>query len=183
MPNIFHRIKQILSSKTRKPQSWKDIEHFDPQWEERIKLMARYIKTGESVLDLGCGTMTLAQIRTDIDYFPVDYAKRSPDTIVCDFNKKEFPSRFTDVGFVSGCLEYVEDYEWFIGKICAGCQRAIISYCTTDQFPDKSERIKNNWVNNLSEKNIVDLFRGNRFALRSKTKTVTRNSIFVFESE
>lgn len=45
----------------------------------------------KSVMDLGCGEMKLREyLAPEIKYIPVDYVKRSEETLVCDFNKHQF---------------------------------------------------------------------------------------------
>jgi hypothetical protein len=165
-----------------KRKSWEQVEYFDPAWEDRIRQMAGYIKEGESVMDLGCGKMLLKNYLKTNKYIPVDYTSRGEDTIIVDFNKKEFPGFYVDICFVSGTLEYVKDYKWFIEKTCKHSKKVILSYCTTDNFPDRKTRITNSWVNHLSEQTLIGLFMKEKFELSGKTETKTRNQIFIFES-
>ena len=67
-------------------------------------------------------------------YYAVDYKKRGEKSIVCDFNKYEFPIIKVDLCFVSGCLEYIEDYKWFIKEISKISNACVISYCTIENF-------------------------------------------------
>jgi hypothetical protein len=148
-------------------KSWKDIEYFDEEWKCRISTMARFIKKEKSIIDFGCGKQWLKEFLpiTCTHYFPVDYKQRSDDTIVCDFNKKEFPDFKADLGFVSGCLEYVEDYAWFIRKISTCCCSVIISYCSTGKFPEIRVRRELAWVNDLSKNELIDQFKKNDMIL------------------
>ena len=165
----------------KKKKHWKDIEYFDPGWEERVALMAQFIESGKSVLDLGCGKMHLRKYLVNCTYYPVDYTKRSEDCIICDFNKREFPAIKPNIVFISGCLEYVKPYRWFITSACRQSERIIISYCTTDKFTDRRERESLAWVNHLSEEKILGLFKTNGFKLSHSLQTKTNNSIFVFD--
>jgi ubiquinone/menaquinone biosynthesis C-methylase UbiE len=59
---------------------------------ERTKITAKHIPSGSRVLDLGAGTMILKKfLSEDCEYQPCDLFSRSPDCIVADFNKGEFP--------------------------------------------------------------------------------------------
>ncbi len=175
---MFKKIKSFL----KVDKDWKDIEYFHDQWKERIAFMAQYIPEGSSVMDLGCGQRWLIHyLPANCTYYPVDYNKRSDDTIVANFNKKEFPEISADTIFISGSLEYIHDYEWFISSACKNSKRIIISYCTTEDFPDLQERRSLAWVNQLSKPAIISLFKKENFLLTIFGQTETKNSIFVFD--
>lgn len=162
-------------------KKWQDIEFFDSRWKERIKQMAVFIEPNKKVLDLGCGKMWLKEYMPEnCIYIPVDYTSRSADCIVADFNKKEFPNVTTDVAFISGCLEYVIDYKWFIRCVSQCSNQVIISYCTIDEFGDKNTRKKYHWVNHLSAQKVIYLFSSLGFRLKTQAKTNDNNHLFVF---
>ena len=118
-----------------KTNEWKKIEYFDESWKKRIFQMSKYITPSDSIVDYGCGKMWLKEyLQTSNIYSGVDYQKRDEETIVCDFNKKEFPNKNSTVAFVSGCLEYVEDPKWFLNNIASYHNKCIISYCCMDNF-------------------------------------------------
>jgi hypothetical protein len=162
--------------------SWKDIEYFNLGWKERIKNMAEFIQPNQSVMDLGCGKMWLKDFLPEgCTYFGVDYKHRDNETIICDFNLAQFPGFNTDIAFVSGCLEYVKNYEWFVDQIHNKCKRCIVSYCITENFPNIEERKGRSWVNHLSYGDILDVFNRSQFKLIDERSTL--NHIFVFENE
>jgi hypothetical protein len=160
---------------------WKKIEYFDESWKARIGLMAGFIPPASSVLDLGCGKEWLVDYVGRDRYTGVDYKARSAQTIVCDFNRRQFPSVHRDVAFVSGCLEYVEEPAWFIQRICEACDRCIVSYCAFDTHPDTFSRRTAGWVNDLTLRELIHEFEINGFVLDSETETPTRNSVLVFD--
>jgi hypothetical protein len=172
-------IKRLLSPEKKK---WEAIEYFDPQWKERIQKMAAYIEPNASIMDLGCGKMWLKEyIKSTNKYIGVDYIKRDENTIVCDLNKKEFPSQNVDFIFISGCMEYVKDTEWLAKKVAQYSNNAIVSYCSTDHFGHLETRKTNAWVNNLSRDQVVDLYIKNGFFLKDECLTASKNSIFFFK--
>lgn len=173
---ILIRVKSPLTSK----KEWEEFEYFDSKWENRVKKLSAYILPNESIMDLGCGQMTLKKYITSNSYIPVDYTKRDEKTIVCDFNKKEFPQIKADVIFISGCLEYIYDYEWFIGKACQYSQKILLSYCCIEDFPILAERKKNNWKNHLSYEYVILLLKENNFSLTESTKLESNDRIMVF---
>jgi hypothetical protein len=137
-------------------------------WQIRIKLMYRLFScSSQSVMDLGAGAMTLKRyLPDDIRYIPVDYIKRYDETVVCDFNKQEFPNYSVDTIFVSGCLEYVENVEWFIEKIQNQCAKeVIISYRSLELTPDIQYRVSIGWVNFYTTTEIIEIFQKYGFLL------------------
>ncbi len=162
--------------------SWRNIERFNPSWKIRIKFMSNLIDgLDKSVVDMGCGPMWLKQmISKDIDYYGVDYKPRDESTIVCDFNKYEFPKIYSDVYFVSGCLEYVDDYEWFVEQLTINAKKCIISYCTVDSVSDAKIRNANAWVNNLSCNELIKLFNEKNMQNYLCEKIDNTNTVFVF---
>lgn len=162
--------------------SWKDVERFNTEWNERIELMARYIPAEcRSILDLGCGEMTLKNyIPETCKYLPVDYTDRGLGTIVCDFNKREYPSQPRDLTFMSGIIEYVRDYDWFIQKAVFGSSTIIASYCTLDTIPSKRQRRLNAWHNHLTDKELVSSFR-KYGAQHIEADEYGENTIYVFK--
>lgn len=147
------------------------------RWDRRVRMMAEMIsEKSERIMDLGCGQMALKNyLRDGVNYHPVDYCRRNEDTIVCDFNKHEFPDILVDTVFASGILEHVEDYAWFITRMCKAASREIIlSYVCTEEGENETvrSRIQNgyriDWVNSLSMDTIVELFKNNNFLLKFK---------------
>lgn len=177
--NILNAIRVLLKHRP----GWKNNEYFNPEWEKRVAQLARHIPVSASVMDLGCGTMTLKKYLHGNLYYPVDYTKRDNDTIICDFNKSEFPTQHADVHFISGCLEYIDDPSWFINSCCRFSKRILLSYCTTNEFPSLIDRANKHWKNNLSRNQIISLFKNNRFTLLTEEMTDTRNHLFVFIQE
>ena len=144
--------------------------------------MSTFINPNDSVLDLGCGKMWLKEYLKETNmYFPSDYIKRSNECEVVDFNKRQFPKISVNVVFASGVLEYVDNPQWFVNEINKCSFRCIISYCSTNYFPDINNRKSLKWVNNFSEVDLIELFTKYNFVLKEKLLTDTNNSIFVFD--
>jgi hypothetical protein len=173
-------IEELLGINLSRTKHWKDFEYFDEQWKVRIKKMSEFIEEEITILDLGCGEMWLKEyISENRIYFGCDYIKRDEATIICDFNKKEFPKIHVDLCFISGCLEYVEDVNWFINRVCECCKAVVISYCTTDFHQDIHKRNSMGWANNLSSEELIQLFFKNDYIVRKKD-TILKNQIFKF---
>jgi len=161
-------------------RSWANLEYFDETWKSRIQEMARFIRPGESVIDLGCGMMWLRPYLKDNVYHPVDYRRRDESTIVLDFNNHQFPPITTDVAFLSGTLEYIRDYEWFVNQVSRHCTRCIVSYCTTENYPDLNTRKNKAWQSHLTRAQLITLFTKNGMHLETESNQITHNPIFVF---
>lgn len=159
---------------------WKHIEHFDETWKLRIQKMSKYIHSGESVIDLGCGLMWLKEyLPRNCTYTGVDYTKRNPETVLCDFNKKNFPKQQADVAFVSGCLEYIDDPAWFAKQIASSANKCVVSYCTMEAIPSMKSRIQLCWKNHMTKNQLIQLFENQNFKLTNSEDG--ENSIFIFE--
>ncbi len=180
MNRVLKKVRRVVLGAIGK-RTWRDVEHFDQSWTRRIKEMAKYIKDGESVLDLGCGQMWLRQFLKKNDYYPVDYADRGEGTIICDFNKGEFPKVRSDVAFLSGTIEYITNVEWFVGCISARCKSCIVSYCLIEDNPNLDLRRKRAWVNDFSRDDIVRIFYRAGFKLASESSAIPANHIFFLE--
>jgi len=140
-----------------------DKEYFNRSWSERIRLLAKHVNAGTSVLDLGCGLMELKQYLKQCAYYPVDNIKRSDEVILADFNNYEFPEIYANISFCSGIFEYVKDYNWFVEMIAKYTTKCIISYNSIDLYDNLQARAKNRWVNHLSEKEFIRVFTNNGF--------------------
>lgn len=105
-------------------------------WLDRVEVMVKFIDdTDRKVMDLGAGSMHLKELLSkDVEYYPVDYVKRSSETIVCDFNKNEFPEFDVDVMVCSGILEYIEQPKQFLDNVTKHCRKIILSYKGKEKF-------------------------------------------------
>ncbi len=174
------RLRGKIESLIGRHRSWEELEYFDESWKKRIEEMARFIASGESVIDLGCGKMWLKPFLRNNVYHPVDYKRRDERTVVANLNRHEYPDIGADVAFVSGTLEYIEDYEWFVRQICLRSTRCIVSYCTTECYPDLKVRHRKAWKSHLSRSMLLDLFTKNGMGLDAESGVVAQNPIFVF---
>ena len=162
--------------------AWARNERFEESWKGRIGHMASYLGGAQSVVDYGSGPEWLKEfLAPGVAYFPCDYVRRSESTIVCNFNRWEFPCVVTDAAFVSGCLEYVDQPEWFIEQVSTHSERVVMSYCTIDQNPDRAHRRKQNWVNDLSEPRLIEICADFKLRLVQLDRSIPTNTIFVFQ--
>lgn len=179
MKKIKKIFKSLINKLTGK-SGWENNEYFNPDWELRVAQLAAFIPEKCVVMDLGCGTMTLKKYLDKQEYLPVDYKSRGPDTIICNFNNYEFPSEKADVYFISGCLEYINDPEWFLKKCSQAESKLLLSYCTLEEFPSAKDRIQRNWQNNLTKDQLISIVTATGFTLQNEEMTKTRNTLLIF---
>lgn len=175
---------RLLSGKKNSSQEWKEIEYFHDTWKIRIAAMANYLPANCSVMDLGSGKEWLREyLKENVEYFAIDYLDRGTGNLVCDFNAQQFPSQNTDYAFISGCLEYVEDPNWFAQKLSSQVKKIILSYNTLEAVMDVTARKELAWKNHFSEFELVRQFETHGFTLLTTDKSVNKNTIFIFEKQ
>ena len=164
-----------------KANEWKNIEYFDPAWEDRVALLARMIQCKGRLVDYGCGRQHLRNhLPPQTQYVPVDYTSRSPDTIVADFNKLPYPDIDGEIAFISGFLEYMQDAPAFICHIKKlSYQEVVMSYCCIESVSSLEERAKLGWKNHFSLRSLLGEFLDG-FNLH-EIGSVTKNTILRFE--
>ncbi|MGN0385617.1 MAG: polysaccharide pyruvyl transferase family protein [Lachnospiraceae bacterium] len=134
------------------------------EWKKRLVAMAKYINADDMVImDLGAGNMHLrGLLKPEQKYVPVDYKKNAEDTIVCDFNKGEFPDVKADAIVAAGILEYMKNPIWFLDKMCEASDKCIVSYKGNEKYPDSI----------LSTDEIIEHMKENGFVLTGKEESL-----------
>jgi hypothetical protein len=178
----FYSVYRRLLSKFGIYCSWNQIETFNENWKNRIATMANYIGGDDSVVDMGCGPMWLKEfIPATVTYYPVDYRPRDENTIICNFNKLEYPKIEANIYFLSGSLEYITDPTIAVEHISIFAEKCILSYCTLNKFNDIKLRKYRGWKNHLRESELIHLFSLHKMMLLSSEHTKTGDTIFVFK--
>ena len=122
-------------------KSWEENEYkynFNEKegpWDDRYRELITLLDAGCcSVMDCGAGNMSLRRmLNSEIKYFPIDNVPRYTETIVCDFNKGEFPDICVDNAIASGVLEYITMPERFIQNLCEHSKKAIFGRICREQ--------------------------------------------------
>ena len=105
------------------------------------------IQNLESMLDVGCGNQQARCVAESINpyiiYYGVDYYRHNPDTILCDFNKGEFPNIKVDVCLISGVMEFLERaaIPVLVKNVCASCSLVAVS-CHFSDWQYLSRKIR-----------------------------------------
>jgi len=185
------RAEQILSYKIFLPEgeiTWRDLDK-TADWERmkaRVKQLSEWIDENvRSVVDYGAGEMYLKNLLPqEVKYFPIDYIRRSDETIICDLNSGIFPDISADVTILGGLLEFISTAESLICHVCINTKHKILaSYMTTDNFPDIKGRRMSAYVNDFSEQQLVDMFARNHFVLKVRQPSHAHaiDTLFLFE--
>lgn len=147
------------------PPAWEnDLEdklgYERPEWRKRIVALSAFLSNEDkSVMDLGAGHMHLRRLLPDdVLYYPVDYKKNEENTIVCDFNKGEFPEIKVDVICAAGILGYIEDPAWFLRQITNSCKKLLITYKGREKYA----------YSMLYTQEVIDFLNAEGFAITGK---------------
>jgi hypothetical protein len=183
---IMLKWRRSLTSKpsavaSRATSEWKDFEYFEESWENRVIALASMIRCQGAVVDFGCGQQLLRKhLPAGMHYIPVDYTSRSPDTIVCDFNKSSYPELTADVAFISGFLEYIIDVDAFVAYLTRlPLREVLVSYCALESVTSLEERRLLGWKNNMHLKDVLVRFL-KHFSLDG-IDIIDRNTLLRFE--
>ena len=116
-----------------------------------------------SILDLGCGMQYLKEvIKHDFKfknakYLGVDLYAHKSDTLLCDFNQKEFPKLTKDYDLIvcAGLFEYIVDLEFLIERICELEPHYILCSYNFLDFTQKHNPI---WVKLHTQEELFSFF-------------------------
>jgi len=166
-------IQNILSYQMFMPEkvTWKDLEH-STVWGThmgRVKLIASWIPAdAHSIADYGAGKLSLKQfLEPDTTYYPIDYTSRSKDTIVCNFDKDEFPELRTEVAICTATLVFINNADRLLAHICSHTSHTIIlSYVTWERFQDTAGRRASGYVNDFTQAQLLSKLYDQSFILK-----------------
>lgn len=140
----------------------------------------------KSVADYGAGHKFIKALLPEAaNYYPIDFIDRGDHTIICDFNKQEFPNIHAELSVCAGVLMYVEPAKELVDHICGHTDRQIIfSFITLEKMPNIDTRRKLGFCQDFTEAQIIDMFAGQEYVLRDKRRDTSGNSmitLFLFE--
>jgi hypothetical protein len=149
-----------ISARRTLQERWSTLETNEATpWNPRAALAAEWLSDEASVLDLGCGTMSLeAYLNRDTIYWPCDVVARDSRTIVCDFNKHALPDISASSVACLGLLEYLFKPSDFLTTLARRYPAAVVSYCITDAPVPLAPRRAHGWVNDMSRVTIEATF-------------------------
>lgn len=151
--------------------TWRDLEH-STTWgmhTGRVKLIAEWVPpNARSVADYGAGKLSLRHLLApSTAYYPVDYVKRSEDTIVCDFDQDPLPDLQTEVSVCTATLVFIVQAERLLEHICTHTSRLIIlSYVLLETFSGVEGRRASGYISDLTEDTIRIILEKHGFYLK-----------------
>jgi len=187
MKNIIINTFSRKNTKSRKAQRtfglnrWETTNSLKSDWDGRTKIMSKYIVDNTKVIEFGAGRLVLSNlIPKNCVYTPSDIVDRGKGTIVLDLNKSPLLMfDHYDYAVFSGVLEYVNNVPLLIKHLSEYIDSFILSYATVGKYNTRNKK-RNGWVNNYSEKEIIQILEQNNYVLTKKTAW-RRQSIFVFK--
>lgn len=150
-------------------ERWSDERELNPEWEERAKVMARYVPPHSRVIDFGAGRRSLERFLDPAClYIPADLVSRGSDTVLIDVNRRPLPDLThlgADVGFFAGLLEYVDDLPSFVAWVGKQVPYCVISYQlarsrrgTAGRWKEAFDRAVAGWVNTYNRDELKQIF-------------------------
>lgn len=128
-----------------------------PLWDVRLRRIARHIRPGERVLDLGAGAQSLRRmLPRDCRYTPADRTATLPDTLrfVMGDTGAIVPEGRWDVVVLAGVLEYAPDPAGVLRAIAPLAPRLLLSYAHGGSL---GFRRRQDWANHLSRAALEEL--------------------------
>jgi hypothetical protein len=182
--------ERILSYKLFLPDevTWLDLDS-TADWDRmrtRVRKLSEWIDGSiRSIVDYGAGEMFLkTMLSPETKYYPVDYIRRSEETILCDLNSGNFPDIHTDASVLSGVLEFLTTAESLLRHVCATTgHRILLTYMTREKFPGSEDRRASAYVNDFTENQIIELLDRHGFTLKAKSADPSHDvdTMFLFE--
>ena len=105
--------------------TWSDA---DDRWSDRLAHVARLVRPGARVIDLGAGAQGLRLHLSRCDYTAADVVRRTPDTLDFDMNTRLWPKGHWDVAVMAGVLEYARDPFDVLAHVRWLAPEAIVTY-------------------------------------------------------
>lgn len=105
--------------------TWSDA---DDRWSDRLVHVARFVRPGSSVIDLGAGAQGLRDHLRRCDYTAADVVARTPETLAFDMNARLWPRGHWDVAVLSGVLEYAQNPRDVLAHVRFMAPTAIVTY-------------------------------------------------------
>lgn len=171
--------------------SWEELENNDNDlldWEhmhKRYEMISGWgwiPKDIKTVADYGAGKKYIKEyLPKTVNYYPIDYVDRGDNTVICDFNKGQFPNIFADLSTCTGVLVYIELADELISHICEHTAHTVIfSTITIEGFPDIDARRYLGICNDFTEQQIVHKFFTHKFELKDKKYEISGNTTMTF---
>ena len=161
----------VIREKRTLVERWIALDNTESsRWNRRAAIAATYLRGQPAVADIGCGTMILrAHLQSDQNYFPLDDIPRNSFTVVCDLNNVMPPETGATAAAMLGVIEYLHDPASVLLHLSKQYMVLVVSYCFTDGPGAPANRREHGWVNDHSNREIVELFRNTGWSVMDQT--------------
>ncbi len=109
---------------------WGNPNNYHADWQERGRIVARYLAGCRRVADFGAGTHALQPMLTGAEYLPIDVVSLKPGTVVVDLDSDWNTGIAADCDgiAVAGLLEHLADPTRFLWQIAGIGQTWAVTY-------------------------------------------------------
>lgn len=182
--------EQILSFLLFWPKKidWQELEE-TADWalvRLRAEKFAKWIDdSSKSVIDYSADKNYLKEfLATDVEYYSPNYIRSENSEVCADFSSINSESTKADVVFCMAILMSFKNPNDVVEHICKVAKKAIIlSYVTYEKLPNVDFRRSINYLNDFTEKQIIELIaeKGFKFIKKDIDPFDEVNSVYMFE--
>jgi len=179
----YLQVEQMSGPRPSDTVHWGNPDNLHATWSYRSERAASYVKAGATILDVGCGKMMIEKmLPAGCRYIPSDLVARDERTIVCDFNKGEYPP-YDGASHISvlGVMEYLNDTDAFWRWLSISRARIIFSYVPLNPAFPSDRRRAMGWINDFSGSDIIQLANRAGYALTAQENIPPDTLLFVFD--
>ena len=137
-------------------------------WHERSRKIQVHIPSNHSVLEFGAGKGLLKAISENSIYLATDLILRPGIDLIIDLNKPFHLEHKYDTSVLLGVLEYLDSPFNSLERVSKYTSHNIIlTYCFPCDGFKKYTRRRLMWVNDLTESNLISIFKDLGFKILS----------------
>ena len=128
---------------------WANAERLASDWDRRCDFVARFVRPGLRIIDIGCGRMAVERLFAPSAYVPVDVVARDARTKVIDLNVQPLPTAWVNgmqLATMLGVFEYLTNPRSVMAGLASQGIPLLASYNCTELAPD-APRADLGWVN------------------------------------
>lgn len=171
VPEDLARIDELVRTKSADRLRWGASLSYSPDWADRGKVAAKFIRDGSRVLEIGTGTGTFRALIADrCHYTGADLEPLDEQTLALDVDTQPLPGGSWDTIVLLGVLEYLHHPANVLQKLGNVAFQLIISYCCCREEGTESnhERLRRGWVNSMTERTVRDELEKSGFRVASR---------------
>ena len=151
-----------------------------PAWERRTEFVADLLPQGLSIVDIGCGAMSLERVAKPRMYQPIDKWQWDDRTLVIDLNKERLPADWLkgyDLASLLGVFEYVDDPRTILSaQADAGCA-VVFTYHPMDLNPP--DHVRREWRSHFTTAEFEKMLADAGFVIARRFNYSTKQRIYI----